>query len=283
MACLILKAYSITLTANLAEARCPLSNPVDFSPMRPPDSPARAGSFNSENLEIETPWHYHDLHQIIYAFEGSVEVESRDARYKVPYQFAAWIPAGIAHRTILQRVRSGSIFFSPELVDLPGDRLKVIAANSLMREMILYSMRWPIDGEPDATSDAFYRSFALLCQDWIQGEVQLVLPATDNRRINAVINYTRTHLPTVTLDEVCQAVAMSPRSLRRNFQKAMGISWEDYRLRLRMYAAVGELDNTGKPIAEIAEYVGYGSQQAFSRAFRAFMGMGPQAYRKLQA
>ncbi len=260
-----------------------MSHTVDFSPMRPAGSAVTAGSYNSENLDIETPWHYHDLHQVIYAFEHSVEVESEDARYKVPYQFAAWIPAGTPHRTAIQRVRSGSVFLSPGLVELPGGGLRVIAANSLMREMIMYAMRWPLSGEPDATSEAFYLSFALLCREWIRDEVQLVLPATDNRRINAALQYTRAHLPTVTLDEVSQAVAMSPRSLRRNFQKAMGISWEDYRLRLRMYAAVGELDNTSKPVWEIAEYVGYGSQQAFSRAFRAFMGVSPQAYRKGKA
>ncbi len=257
-------------------------NPVDFISMRPAGSTLSAGSYNSTNVALETPWHYHDMHQIIYAFEGSVEVESQLARYKVPYQFAAWIPAGIAHRTALQKVRSGSIFLSPELVDLPADGLKVIAASSLMREMILYAMRWPISGNSDVTSEAFYRCFAQLCSEWLREEIKLVLPATDDRRINAAIQYTRQHLPSVTLEQVCKAVAMSARSLRRNFHKAMGISWEDYRLRLRMYAAVGELDHTRKPIGEIAEYVGYGSQQAFSRAFRAFTGISPQAYRRLQ-
>ena len=256
---------------------------VDFSPLRAKDSTLAAGSINSANFDIETPWHYHDMHQLMYAFEGSVEVEWRSARYKVPHQFAAWIPAGMAHRTAIQRVRSGSVFFSPELMTAAPDKLLVIEASNLMREMMLHAFRWPINGEQDPVREVFYDCFAKLCGEWLEQEVPLVLPATDSPRINAVISYTRAHLPTVKLEDVCHAVGMSPRSLRRNFQKEMGIGWEDYRLRLRMYAAVEQLDKTRKPIGEIAEYVGYASQPAFSRAFRAFMGIGPAAYRKLQA
>ncbi len=253
---------------------------IDLSPMRIPGSTIKAGSYNSQDLDIETPWHYHDLHQIIYAFEGSVEVESQTTRFKVPHQFAAWIPAGTIHRTAIQRVKSGSIFFSPEMVKIPNDSLRVIAANSLMREMILYAMRWPIHGESDATGEAFYQCFALLCKEWVTDEVQLALPATDNPRIKAVIDFTRLNLPTVKLNDVCDAIGMSPRSLRRKFQKEMGISWEEYRHRLRMYAAIAELDKTDKSVGEVAAYVGYASQSAFSRAFHAFMGIGPSAYRK---
>lgn len=256
---------------------------VDFSPLRSEGSTLKAGSINSASFDIETPWHYHDMHQLMYAFEGSVEVECQSARYKVPHQFAAWIPAGMAHRTSVQKVRSGSVFFSPEMMVAAPERMLVIEASNLMREMILHAFRWPIRGDSDPVREVFYDCFAQLCGEWLAQEVPLVLPATDNPRINAVINYTRAHLPTVKLDDVCNAVGMSPRSLRRNFHKAMGISWEDYRLRLRMYAAVGQLDQTRKPIGEIAEYVGYASQPAFSRAFSAFMGMGPTSYRKMRS
>ncbi|MYM61874.1 AraC family transcriptional regulator [Pseudomaricurvus sp. HS19] len=259
-----------------------MTRSIDFSPMRPDGSEARAGAYNSGNHDIETPWHYHDLHQLIYAFEGSVEVEGVHGRYKVPNQFAVWIPAGLPHRTSIHGVRSGSVFLSPDMLALPGDSLRVIAANNLMREMIMYAMRWPISGEREPVSEAFFNCFAHLCSEWLEEEVQLVLPATDNRRINAVVGYTRQHLPTVTLDEVCDAVGMSPRTLRRNFRKAMGISWEDYRLRMRMYLAIDTLEKTSKPVWEVAEYVGYGSQQAFYRAFKAFVGMGPTAYRNIQ-
>lgn len=248
--------------------------------MRSPDNTSRAGSFNSDGLDIETPWHFHDLHQLLYAFEDSVDVEGQSARYKVPHQFAAWIPAGTVHRTAIQKVRSGSIFFSQDMIDVPINSVRVIPASNLMREMAMHAMRWPISGEANDVSRAFFDCFAKLCSEWITQEVKLVLPATDDPRINAIVTFTRANLSTVTLPDVCDAAGMSQRSLRRHFHKNMGISWEDLRLRLRMYAAIEALDNTRKPIGIIAADVGYESQAAFSRAFKAVMGIGPAAYRR---
>jgi AraC-like DNA-binding protein len=253
-----------------------------ISRMRSVDSTIKAGAFSSDGLEIETPWHFHDLHQLLYAFEDSVEVEDESARYKVPHQFAAWIPAGTVHRTVHQRVRSGSVFFHVDMIDWPVDSLRVVPVSNLMREMIIHAMRWPIDGVDDETSLAYFDCFARLCGEWITHEVTLVLPSSNDPRINAIVNFTRANLATVTLQDACNVVSMSERSLRRHFLKAMGISWEDFRLRLRIYMAIEDLDTTNKPISEIAVNVGYTSQTAFAKAFRAIMGIGPTAYRRAQ-
>jgi len=250
--------------------------------LRDPESTIRAGSISSEGIEMETPWHYHDLHQLLYAFEDSVEVEAEAARYKVPNQFAAWIPAGMMHRTAIQNVRSGSIFFKPELIQVPAKNLRVIPASNLMREMIRYSMRWPIDGQDDDVSIAFFECFAKLCSEWIAQEVKLVLPSSDAPRINSIVEFTRKNLSTVSLADVCNAAGMSERSLRRHFQRSMGITWDDYRMRLRMYEAIDSLDNTNKLVGEIAADVGYASQAAFAKAFRSIMGISPAAYRRAQ-
>lgn len=253
-----------------------------LSPMRSADSVIKAGAFSSDGLEIETPWHFHDLHQLLYAFEDSVEVESQFARYKVPHQFAAWIPAGTVHRTAIQKVRSGSVFLSPDMIAVPDNSVRVIPVSNLMREMVIHAMRWPIGGEDDDFSRAYFTCFAKLCSEWITREVTLVLPSSDDPRINAIIKFTRENLLRVTLHDVCKDVGMSERSLRRHFQKAMGISWEDFRSRMRMYAAIDYLDTTSQPIGVIAAEVGYASQTAFARAFKAMMGIGPTAYRRAQ-
>lgn len=255
---------------------------AQFVPMRRLDSRIMAGARSSDGMAIETPWHHHDMHQLIYAFEGSVEVESQFGRYKVPHQFAAWIPAGVVHRTNVQLVRSGSVFFNESMVDSPDDRLRVIPVSNLMREMIIYAMRWPIDGEDDATSLAYFGCFARLCSEWINSEVKLVLPASDDPRINAIIEFTRRNLGAVTVQDVCRAVGMSERSLRRHFNRALGITWEEFRLRLRICAAIDELETTDKRVGVIAADVGYSSQAAFAKAFKGVMGVEPSVYRRLQ-
>lgn len=252
---------------------------VDLSPMRPRDSAIQAGAYSSDGLDMETPWHYHDLHQVIYAFEDSVEVVVPHARYKVPHQFAGWIPAGTAHRTAIRKVRSGSVFLAPTMLQSPVDGVRVIPVSNLMREMIIYAMRWPLSGENDASRQTYFACFAMLCRDWLAHEVTLVLPSSDDPRISAIAEFTRARLAEVNLQMLCDAFATSPRSLRRHFQKAMGMSWEEYRLRLRIYSAIDELDSTTKPIGVVAADVGYSSQAAFAKAFRAIMGISPAAYR----
>src|SRR3984957_6345829 len=102
------------------------------------------GSIKQGHFDLDTPWHSHDMHQLQYAFEGAIEVEDERARHLLPRSLAAWIPAGVAHRTSLHRVRSGSILFAPESVRPAGDRVRILEVSSFMREMILAAMRWPL-------------------------------------------------------------------------------------------------------------------------------------------
>jgi len=48
------------------------------------------------------------------------------------------------HSTTLERVRSIAVFFDPAMID-GGDRVRILAATNVLREMIVYAGRWPID------------------------------------------------------------------------------------------------------------------------------------------
>ena len=67
-----------------------------------------------ENIRYD--WHAHSRHQLMYAFSGTLRLEAENGLYLLPPQRAAWIPAGVKHRTTLHNVRSGSVFFAPALV-----------------------------------------------------------------------------------------------------------------------------------------------------------------------
>ncbi len=124
---------------------------------------ASAGAFTQDQFDIDAPWHHHDMHQLQYAFEGSIEVEDKTRRHLLPRTLAAWIPAGVAHRTSIHRVRSGSIMFAPELVPNAGGCVRIVMVPPLMREMVIGAMRWQIDKPLDAAGDAYFKALALLC------------------------------------------------------------------------------------------------------------------------
>ena len=252
------------------------------APLKPlSDAMPRTGAFAQDEFDIDAPWHHHDMHQLQYAFEGSMEVEDKARRNLLPRTLAAWIPAGVIHRTSLHRVRSGSIFFTPDMVTNVGDRVRIVIVSPLMRAMVIGAMRWQISEPLDAIGDTYFKTLALLCSEWIETEAPLSLPSSDDSVLRAAMNHTLTQLATATIASASAAANLSERSLRRRFQALTGMSWEEYRRRARLLVAVERIANTRLPIGHIAIDLGYESQSAFAKAFRALLGINPNAFRRL--
>jgi AraC-like DNA-binding protein len=247
--------------------------------MRGADARPRAGAYNSSALNVDSNWHAHDLHQLLYAFEGSVELEDARARFLLPPRLAAWIPAGVTHRTRLQGQQSTSIFLPAAWVRSGGKRIRILDPSPLMREMVIEGMRWPIEQPEDPLARSYFKTFASLCCEWIERQVPLNLPTTDDARIRKAMSYTRAHLAECHFLDVCRAANLSERSLRRRFLTLAGMSWVEYRQRSRLIEAMRLLESPHRPIAEIATTVGFESASGFCKAFRSFAGESPRQYR----
>jgi AraC-like DNA-binding protein len=238
-----------------------------------------AGAFLQDGYDVDTHWHAHDMHQIQYAFDGSIEVEDARSRYLAPRQLAVWIPAGVAHRTSLHDVRSGSLLFKPQMIPDAGERVRIVPVPPLMREMIIGAMRWPITRPLDETGKAYFAAFARLCAEWIRAEAPLWLPTTPEPRLRAAAAHTRENLACADLASACRAAGMSERTLRRRFRRELGMSWEAFRRRARLLRGVELLSETAEPIGVIAAHAGFESQSAFAKAFGGLMGETPRAFR----
>jgi AraC-like DNA-binding protein len=237
-----------------------------------------AGAMVQDEFDMVTPWHHHDMHQIQYAFDGALEVEDRSRRSLLPKQLAAWIPAGVEHRTSLRRVQSGSVLLAAQLVPDAGQRVRIIQVSPLMREMVKAAMRWPLSGPLDAAGDTYFRAFAMLCTDWIAAEAPLSLPTSEDPALRAAMEHAR-GAASATILTASSAAGMSERTLRRRFQ-SLGMSWEEYRRRARLLAALDLLSTTKLSVREIADRVGYESQSALAKSFRALLGASPTDFRR---
>jgi AraC-like DNA-binding protein len=203
-------------------------------------SPVRAGTFAYEGNELVTDWHAHDLHQIEYSFQGTVEVETGTGHYLLPPQQGVWIPAGLMHQTTIKsEVRTVSVFFQRELVPEAGDSARILAVSPVIREMILYGVRWPIGRrQDDREADGFFATLANLVANGLDRETPLCLPTSTEPLIAAVMAYTDSHLDQVTEAEVCRSVGLSDRTLRRRFAAATGMTWRSYLLQSRFLRAM---------------------------------------------
>ena len=85
----------------------------------------------------------------------------------------------------------------------------------------------------------------------------------------------------ITLEEVCEFVGFSTTYFSVLFKKETGEGFAKYLTRIRMEEAKNLLRETGMPVAEICEKVGYSDRKHFTHTFHKYAGLNPAEYRKL--
>src|SRR5689334_7262748 len=232
--------------------------------------------------QLVTGWHYHDVHEIEYACRGLVEVRTQAGHYLLPPHQAVWIPAGLHHQTTLNADgQTLAVLFEPGLVPLPGDRVRIIAVSALLREMMLYSARWPISRtESGPEADSFFQALGYVVGEALDDERPLNLPAATDPVVTAATDYTLSHLDHVTVSDVTRAVGVSERTLRRIFSAHLGMSWRSYLLRARVLRSMALLAQTDRSVLEVSIAVGFDDAGAFARSFARHCGETPSAYKR---
>lgn len=101
------------------------------------------------------------------------------------------------------------------------------------------------------------------------------------RIASEAIRYIEEHLgEKLELNSIAAALHYSGFHLHRSFTRAVGLTIHSYTGRRRLTKAAKALACSGKPILEIALEHGYGSQQAFTEAFRSMYKTTPARFRK---
>ena len=84
----------------------------------------------------------------------------------------------------------------------------------------------------------------------------------------------------ISLDELAAEARLSPYHFARMFKQSVGVPPRVYLTRLRMEKACELLAQTDLPITEIAQEVGYSSNQVLARVFIKHQHMSPPDYRR---
>ncbi|MFI7322235.1 GyrI-like domain-containing protein [Streptomyces venezuelae] len=103
-------------------------------------------------------------------------------------------------------------------------------------------------------------------------------------RLNEAMEYIERHLDgTVDVAEAARIAATSEYHLRRMFSALAGMPLSEYVRRRRLTLAGAEVLADRDTLLEIAVRHGYGSGEAFARAFRGMHGVGPGEARRTGA
>ncbi|MGE0724832.1 MAG: GyrI-like domain-containing protein [Alphaproteobacteria bacterium] len=101
-----------------------------------------------------------------------------------------------------------------------------------------------------------------------------------DKRIARVLAYIADHLDDrLDLDTLADVAAFSAFHFHRVYRSILGETVADTVRRRRLFRAAADLVTGPMPIARIARRAGYGSVAAFTRAFRAYYGTPPAAFR----
>ncbi|MDR3439063.1 helix-turn-helix transcriptional regulator [Telmatospirillum sp.] len=225
------------------------------------------------------PIHSHRWNQLVYASSGTLLVTLDDHWHVISPEQAIWVPAGLMHSTgALQEAQFRNLYIAGDVdVGMP-QRSQVLSVRPLLRALIV------------ELAEVYQRSED---EAYIERLKALTL---DQLPRQPVLDF---HLPwprSVMLRRMCQELLANPadtqdlktwsetlgisrRTLTRHFERELGISLREWRLRLRLFKAL-ELLETQDDITQIALELGYNTPSAFTYMFRQRMGRSPSDWRR---
>lgn len=107
---------------------------------------------------------------------------------------------------------------------------------------------------------------------------------TKNETINdierAVHYFNENFSKQISIEQYANEHLMSVNWFIHSFKNVMKVSPLQYIVSLRIDAAKGYLEKTGKNVAEISNAVGYDNALYFSRLFKKYTGLSPSEYKK---
>ena len=223
-----------------------------------------------------------DRHYFLYALEGTLRLEALGRRWTLPPARGALIAANEpVTLTILSRLTSASVLFSPEFTALPAQPLSIFDMSPLARELVRECRGWGADNAPlTPYARQVFATLAEVVWRLAQTPSPCYLPVPSSAGLARALALTEEQadgLPKFT--DIARASGQSPRALARRFADELGMTWREALRRIRIIRAVEALAASEASVTEIAMAVGYQSLSAFNAAFRDLVGTSPTDYR----
>ncbi|MBN3563168.1 helix-turn-helix domain-containing protein [Aliamphritea spongicola] len=239
--------------------------------------------YRAENMLADSsyPEHSHTWGEFVYSFCGVMEVKLADGHYMAPPPYGVWLPPHTAHRG---QNRDATLYCSvylsePFLEGLP--KVPCALAVSPMVRSVLEYLRDNFQGLPLSAEDE--RLLLVLRDQLARAECAgSYLPDTNDPLLSKVLNQLEA-CPgdNRSLAELAKWANTTERTLIRRCKQELGMTFTEWRQRLRTMAALPLLAE-GQTVETIAFDLGYSSASAFIVMFRKLMGMTPDEFRKGQ-
>jgi AraC-like DNA-binding protein len=219
--------------------------------------------------------HRHEWDQFTYATHGVLTVKTEKGTWVIPPHRAVWVPAGIEHVEVMSGpVAARSLFFVAGLATFSPRECTAVNVSPLLRELILATIRVGVlDGEIPAQS----RMAAIILDQFealAEAPLQLRTPS-DPRAVRIAVLLEKSPASAESLKMLARQAGASKRTIERLFKTETGVSFQQWRQRLRIIQAL-RLLASGESVTNVALDVGYSSTSAFIAMFRRELGTTPR-------
>lgn len=217
------------------------------------------------------PLHRHRRGQLLHAISGIMRIETENSVWIVPPARALWVPPDLAHITSMRgRVEIRTLYIDPAHCGSLPAHAAMVEVSRLLRELILAALEEPPD-YADGSRGATIAQLILTELGRLQQQSLTVPMPHDPRALRVARPLLGDCTIDLDLDGWAERAGASRRTLARLFRGETGMSFVEWRARLRTVDGMARIAN-GASVGEAAASVGYASPSAFSAMVRRSLG-----------
>lgn len=237
--------------------------------------------FRADDLPSDTeyPRHRHAWGEFVYAYSGVMELMLADRHLMAPPQYGVWLPAQVEHVGLNRHAASHcSLYVSEALCAALPREACALTVSPLVRVLLEHLRRHAHAAPPTAEEARLLQ--VLVDQLALAPRAGSYLPGSEDPVLAPVLRALDANPGDArSLAELAQAFHTTERTLLRRCRRELGMSFSEWRQRLRVVKALPRLQ-AGLKVEAVALELGYAGASAFITMFKRLMGMTPDEFRR---
>lgn len=225
-------------------------------------------------------WHQHSKGQLIYPRQGRYRVYTRQQVWIGSPRRACWIPHGIEHTVwAIEALDIHNVYMKEvSSTTLLPHECRQVPVMPLLEELLLFGTSLNTADNALPLKSHTLALIAELIHMAYHSSIP-TLPLAANRQVRKIMDELLSDpADNRRLEEWALITHCSERTLARHFHTHAGMSFSQWRQRLRAIEAVARLES-GHPIKQVACDLGYASQSAFTAMFHRTVGCCPSLFK----
>ena len=221
------------------------------------------------------PLHIHRRGQLLHAVTGIMRVETAQAAWIVPPARALWLPPQKPHSVSIRgALDMRTVYIDAAACEPLPQQPVLVEISGLLRELILALLEEPADYAEGSRGGSVAQLILTELARLRERRLEVPMPR-DARALRVARALLDNSSIDYDLDRWAEQAGASRRTLARLFRSETGLSFAEWRARLRAIDGLARLSD-GASVADTAASVGYASPSAFSAMIHRLMGSAPR-------